>query len=55
MKHLISILLTLLFVSCGSRIHLINPTVEMQDGSMPLATAEPRFGWHYEAEVNNVV
>ena len=55
MKHLISILLALLFASCGSRIHLINPTVEMQDGSMPLATAEPRFSWQYEAEVNNVV
>ncbi len=54
MKHLIPILLTLLFVSCGSRIHLINPTVEMQDGSMPLATATPRFSWNYEAEVNNV-
>ncbi|MBP5328209.1 MAG: family 78 glycoside hydrolase catalytic domain [Bacteroidales bacterium] len=27
----------------------------MQDGSMPLATAEPRFSWCYEADVNNVV
>ena len=54
MKHLIPILLALLFASCGSRIHLINPTVEMQDGSMPLATAEPRFSWQYEARVENV-
>ena len=55
MKHLIPILLALLFVSCGSRIHLINPTVEMQDGSMPLATATPRFSWNYEAKVDNVI
>lgn len=55
MKHLIPILLALLFASCGSRIQLINPTVEMQNGSIPLATAEPRFSWNYEAEVNNVV
>ena len=54
MKHLIPILLALLFASCGSRIHLINPTVEMQDGSMPLATATPRFSWNYEARVENV-
>jgi alpha-L-rhamnosidase len=27
----------------------------MQDGSIPLATAEPRFSWCYEANVNNVV
>ena len=66
MKHLIPILLALLFASCGSRIHLINPTVEMQGRQIGerdrsgataifLATAEPRFSWQYEAEVNNVV
>ena len=40
---------------CSSKIHLATVSVEMQDGSMPLATAEPRFSWNYEAEVNNVV
>ncbi len=55
MKHIVPILLALLLASCGSRIHLINPTVEMQDGSVPLATAYPRFSWCYEAEVPNVV
>ena len=55
MKRFIPILIVLLLVSCGSRIRIVSPNVEMQDGSMPLATAEPRFGWHYEAEVNNVV
>ena len=55
MKRFIPILIVLLLVSCGSRIRIVSPNVEMQDGSVPLATAEPRFGWHYEAEVNNVV
>ena len=48
-------LIAVLFVSCGSKVHIVQPTVEMQDGSIPLATAEPRFSWQYEAEVNNVV
>ncbi len=55
MKRFVPILIALLLVSCGSRIRIVSPTVEMQDGSMPLATAEPRFSWQYEAEVNNVV
>ena len=39
---------------CGcNRIAIVNPTVEMQNGSMPLATAEPRFSWQYEAEVKH--
>ena len=45
----------MLLVSCGSKIQIVSPTVEMQDGSMPLATAEPRLSWQYEAEANNVV
>ena len=49
------LLLVVLLVGCGKRIEIVSPTVEMQDGSRPLATAEPRFGWHYEADVNNVV
>ena len=28
-------------------------TVEMQDGSQPLATAEPRFSWQYVADVTS--
>ena len=55
MKPLLPLLLLALFASCGSKINLISPTVEMQDGSQPLATAEPRFSWQYEADVNNVV
>ncbi|MBQ6096552.1 MAG: hypothetical protein IJK99_02280, partial [Bacteroidales bacterium] len=49
------LLTSLLLVSCGSKIKIVNPTVEMQDGSMPLATATPRFSWNYEASVDNVI
>ena len=49
------LLASLLLVSCGSKIKIVNPTVEMQDGSMPLATATPRFSWNYEASVDNVI
>jgi alpha-L-rhamnosidase len=45
----------LLFISCGGKTHLANPTVEMQDGTTPLATAQPRFSWCYESEADNVV
>ncbi len=55
MKHIVPILFALLLVSCGSKIEIVTPTVEMQDGSQSLATAEPRFSWNYEAAVNNVV
>ena len=54
MRYIIP-LLALLFISCGGKIHLANPTVEMQDGSMPLATAQPRFSWQYETEQSNVM
>ena len=55
MKRIVPTLLILLLASCGSKIEIVSPTVEMQDGRQPLATAEPRFSWHYQAEVNNVV
>ncbi len=55
MKRLIPIFLTLLFAACGSKVEITNLTVEMQDGSMPLATATPRFSWNYEAKVDNVI
>ena len=55
MKHLFPILFTLILASCGSKVEITNLTVEMQDGSMPLATATPRFSWNYEARVNNVM
>ena len=55
MKRLIPIFLTLLFAACGSKVEITNLTVEMQDGSMPLATAMPRFSWNYEARVDNVM
>lgn len=55
MKRLIPILFTLILAACGSKVEITNLTVEMQDGSMPLATATPRFSWNYEATVDNVV
>ncbi len=55
MKRLIPIFLTLLFAACGSKVEITSLTVEMQDGSMPLATAMPRFSWNYEARVDNVM
>ncbi len=54
MRYIIP-LLALLFISCGGKIHLANPTVEMQDGSMPLATAQPCFSWQYGTEQSNVM
>ena len=37
-------------------VHIVSPTVEMQDGSQPLATNQPRFSWKYadNGSVNNV-
>lgn len=55
MKRLIPILFTLILATCGSKVEITNLTVEMQDGSMPLATATPRFSWNYEARVDNVM
>ena len=55
MKRLIPILFTLMLAACGSKVEITNLTVEMQDGSMPLATATPRFSWNYEARVDNVL
>jgi len=56
MRRIIPLLLmAALFAACGSKVEITNPTVEMQDGSMPLATATPRFSWNYEATVDNVI
>ncbi len=55
MKRLIPILFALILAACGSKVEITNLTVEMQDGSMPLATATPRFSWNYEARVDNVM
>ena len=38
----------------NNTILLNNLTVEHQDGSQPLATAQPRFSWNYETEAENV-
>ena len=57
MKHITPIILfAVLFAGCGKKmeIELANLTVEMQDGSMPLATAAPRFSWNYASEAYNV-
>ena len=54
-RLLLTSLLALLMTACGSKVELANLTVEMQDGSMPLATATPRFSWNYEARVDNVM
>ena len=37
-------------------VRIVSPTVEMQDGSQPLATNQPRFSWKYadNGSVNNV-
>ncbi len=56
MRRIIPLLLmAALFAACGSKVEITNLTVEMQDGSMPLATATPRFSWNYEATVDNVI
>ena len=47
--------LAVLFAACGHKIELTSLTVEMQDGSQPLATAEPRFSWRYLADCDNVL
>jgi len=45
----------MLMAACGGKVTLVDPTVEMQDGSRALATNEPRFSWRYESTVANVV
>ncbi len=49
------VLIATLFASCGGDIQLCNLTVEQQDGSQPLATAQPRFSWQYQSEQSNVM
>ena len=56
MKHILPIFLVALMLhSCGTKTALTGLTVENQDGTMPLATATPRFSWQYESRANNVV
>ena len=56
MKHILPLLLlAVLMGACGNRVSLSSLTVEMQDGSQPLATALPRFSWQYESNAKNVV
>ena len=45
--------LAVIFTACGHTIELDSLTVEMQDGSQPLATAEPRFSWRYKTDCVN--
>ena len=45
---LILLFLALLaFGNAVAQVRIANPTVEMQDGSQPLATDQPRFSWNY--------
>ena len=56
LSKILTLLTTALFLAgCDNGTKLVNLTVEMQDGSMPLATAEPRFSWNYESSANNVL
>ena len=41
------LLMAALFTACGSKVDITNLTVEMQDGSMPQATATPRFSFYF--------
>ncbi len=48
-----SFLLLFLLVSFsiqGQNIRIGSPTVEMQDGTQPLATNQPRFSWKYDVD-----
>ena len=54
-KLLPTIILAVLFAACGGRISVTSLTVEMQDGSQPIATSEPRFSWQYESTTENVM
>ena len=56
MKHILPLLLlAVLMGACSNRVSLSSLTVEMQDGSQPLATALPRFSWQYESNAKNVI
>ncbi|MBR3725398.1 MAG: family 78 glycoside hydrolase catalytic domain [Bacteroidales bacterium] len=58
MRHFYPLLLfAMLLTACGDNniITISSPTVELQDGSLPLYTSLPRFSWCYESEVSNVV
>ncbi|MCR4857531.1 MAG: glycoside hydrolase family 78 protein [Bacteroidales bacterium] len=46
----------LTFVGASAQVRIVNPTVEMQDGSQPLSTNQPRFSWRYadDGSVQNV-
>ena len=57
MKRFVVFLVSLLcFASCGKmEIGIVNPNVEQQVHPQALATAQPRFSWHYESTENEVV
>lgn len=50
----IIVMATGLLSACGSSIEMTQMMVEHQDGSQPLATATPRFGWQYDTRLENV-
>ena len=56
MKRILLFLALLALASCGNlEVNLVNPTVEQQDGSRALATAQPRFSWQYESSEHDIV
>ena len=58
MKHIAILILALIgLVSCNDTldVRIVNPNVEQQVHPQALATAQPRFCWHYETTENNVV
>ena len=57
MKRIFLLILVLIgFASCSKvDIYIVNPNVEQQFRPQALATAQPRFSWNYETDVQNVV
>ena len=57
MKHFYFFILTIISLASCSKLNveIVNPTVEQQDGSLALATAQPRFSWNFETTENEVI
>ncbi|MBQ6771443.1 MAG: family 78 glycoside hydrolase catalytic domain [Bacteroidales bacterium] len=55
-RHTIILLALTILASCDNKwnVKIANPNVEQQVHPQALATAQPRFSWHYESSENNV-